>query len=282
MSVLSIFFLGIISLFNITLWFYIILSNQNIIIFLYLTILNFTISTFYLTNRFIYEILAFINRKNNIKLEKIKNNFLFNFINNKLSKFSFTLCITVCKVFWLLILGGENLMIFPTNNLFYSFTGIYLHFCIGIFVLIDMFIINIDPKKEEFNKDLIIYSLILTIYSIILVSFAKNFDSCLIYPFLSLDYYKIIAINIVIFLNLKNSYEIYYFIFKVNNSKINSNIYSNSNGNNNSIIISKNKHKDSHETCDTDNYNNNYNYNFNHSESISNNEKLLINDFKKI
>jgi hypothetical protein len=271
MSLKSIFFLGIISLINISLWFYIIISNQSVLIFLYLTILSFTISTFYLTSRFIYEILTFINKEkdivkfcqiknsvndiyieNNIKLQAIKNNFFFNFINNKLSKFTFSVCITVCKVYWLLVLGGDKLMIFPINDLFLSIMGVYLHFCIGIFILIDMFIIEVKPKKEEFNRDLNIFSLFLIIYSIILVSLAKNFDSCVIYPFLALDYFKILAIKIVIYLNFRNSYQLYYFIHKLNNPK----------------IKIKSKHKDSKETCDTDN-----------EISV---ENSMINDFKRI
>lgn len=216
----KLFFLGAVSLLNLGLWTYIIFGSKNILLkFLFLTIINYTINTFYLTIRFIYEFLTHINRNDHHKINSLEKNGFFQFINTQGSKFSFSLCITVCQVYWLLVLGGDKLMIFPTNKFVSIFLGIYLHFFTGVIITIDMFIIKVIPNKKIYYRDLIIYCLILIIYSFILVILAKNYEKCVIYPFLRLDIVKIVAINIIISICFRNSFQFYHYIHKRNKPK---------------------------------------------------------------
>jgi len=224
MAISKIIFLGFVGLFNLILWPIVMLNDKDQILlnFLYLTLLNFTLCTIYFIFRFIFEIKIFFNtgKNNDISIEIVKNNCIFKFINTHFSKFVFSICITVCQVYWLLILGGEKLMIFPQENFFMKFLGVYLHLIIGIFMYIDMHFIEITLNKKHYYRDFFIFNSIQISYSILLTFLAKNFKSCLIYPFLELDFSQIFSINIVIMFAYKNSYQFYHHIHKRNKRKL--------------------------------------------------------------
>jgi hypothetical protein len=238
MEISKIIFLGFVALFNSILWPIVMLNDKDQILlnFLYLTLLNFTLCTTYFISRFIYQIKIFLNKSNENSIDKIKNNCFFNFMNEQFSKFVFSICITVCQVYWLLILGGEKLMIFPQDNLFMKFLGVYLHLIIGIFVYIDMHFIEITPNKKHYYRDFYIYNFIQISYSILLTILAKNYKACLIYPFLELNFYQIFSINIVIMFAYRNSYQFYHHIHKRNKQKYN---YKNNNNFNNTFESQK-------------------------------------------
>lgn len=214
-------FLGFNAIFNFLLWPLIIFGNQQSIFikFLFLTILNYTICTIYFCGRFIYELLIYLNRNDELKSEKIKKNSFFIFINNFYSKFSFSLCITVCQVYWLLFMGGENLMTFPADNFFIIFLGVYLHLLIGVAMYIDMHLLEISFNKQNYNRDFLILCLMQIFYSVLLTILAKLNDDCVIYPFLKLDYTQLLAIYIMIIFALRNSYQLYHHCHKRNKPK---------------------------------------------------------------
>lgn len=218
----KIIFLGFVGIFNIILWPIIMLSDKDQILinFLYLTLLNFTLCAFYFFFRFYFELLIFFNRDDFVQVENIKNNFFFSFFNKYYSKFVFSICMTVCQVYWLLILGGEKLMTFPQENLFVKFLGVYLHLIIGIFMYIDMNFIEITLDKINYHRDYMIFNLIQICYSILLTILAKNYKSCVIYPFLELELSQILSINIIICLAYRNSYQFYYHIHKSKRNKL--------------------------------------------------------------
>jgi hypothetical protein len=225
-------FLGLNAIFNFILFLLLIFfgGKEISILFLYLTIINFVICTFYFCNRFIYEYLiySFTNKNQEIQLEKIKNNKFFYFNNNILSKFSFSLCITVCQIYWLLLLGGKNLMLFPTNNFFIIFLGVYLHLIIGFSMVTDMYLLDIILYKEKYNRDFYILCIFQISYSIFLTTLAKINEKFAIYPFLKLDYLQLIAIYIIVLFSLRNSYDLYHYCHKRNKPK-NKNINTNDN-----------------------------------------------------
>lgn len=218
----KIIFLGLVSLINIALIpFIFFIDNQFFLKFLYLTIINYTICTFFFISRLIFEIWNYFKRKRGrgSSEELCQNNFFIKFLVGHFSKFSFSLCLTVCQVYWLLVLGGEKLMKFPEEDFFVQILSVYLHLIIGVFILVDNFFMGITPNKKEYRKDFVLYIFLQVGYSVLLTFLAKNFEECLIYPFLALDYSKIFAINLVNLFAFKNSYEFYHFSRKNNKKK---------------------------------------------------------------
>lgn len=216
---------GCASITNILCWlilFYLFcINNKAEIFFLYMTLLNFTMATIYITLKFILELRLHRKKGDEISQSEIKNSKIFKFISLKLSKFSFTLCMSVCICYWLLCLGGESLMTFPNNTFFKVFMGLYLHFFIGIVVFLEAFHSEVDFSEDSFLKDFLIFILFAVVYGTILVVLAKSFEKCRIYPFLSLDLNSIILLNIVLIIIFFNVYQMFYFLHrKKENNKL--------------------------------------------------------------
>jgi len=147
-------------------------------------------------------------------ISEIRNSGFYKFITNKMSKFSFTLCIGVCICYWLLCLGGEALMTFPTDSIFLAFLGLYLHLIIGIIIFLEILNSDIDFTEDKFLRDFLIFMAIDLIYGSVLVVLAKTYERCKIYPFLSLDLNTIVLVNIVLLVIFFNVYQMFYFIHK--------------------------------------------------------------------
>jgi len=186
-----------------------------------MTFVNFALVTIYSLLKFLVELKKNKNKEDENLLEDQKNSFFFKLVNNKLSKFSFTSCISVCTIYWLLCLGGEKIMNSPIKSFPETLMGIYLHFVIGIFVILDNLYSEIDFKEDKFLRDISIFIIINTIYYIILVSLAKTNERYKIYPFLSMDLSFIIMLNVVFIFIYLNAYQIFYFIhLRKNDNKL--------------------------------------------------------------
>jgi len=212
---------GFTAFINIVCWIYLfslhLIDNKIDVFFLYMTLLNFTLVTIYLTLKFFVELGKYKNKGNENLLEDQKNSFFFKLVNNKLSKFSFTSCISVCLCYWLLCLGGEDIMNLPIRSITQTLMGIYLHFVVGIFILLDNLYSDIDFKEDKFLRDISIFLIFSIIYGIILISLSKTNERYKIYPFLSMDLNLILLLNIVLIFIYFNSYQIFYFIHKKKN-----------------------------------------------------------------
>lgn len=215
---MRVYLYGCASLINLFCWitlfwlFYI--NNRIETFFLYLTLLNFTLATIYLTLKFILELRIHKSKENESALLEIRNSNHFKFIHYKLSKFAFSMCTTVCICYWLLCLGGEALMTFPRNTFFKAFTGLYLHFFIGIIVFFEVLNSDFDFTDDKFLNDFLIFLTINIVYGTILVCLAKTYEKCKIYPFLSLEINTIVLLNIVLLIIFFNCYQMFYFLHK--------------------------------------------------------------------
>jgi len=185
---------------------------------------NFTIATLYLTLKFILELRLHWVKDQESALSDIKKSTFFKLISYKLSKLSFTLCMSVCICYWLLCIGGEALMTFPKDNFFIGFLGVYLHFIIGIIIFWEAFHSHFDFSEDRFMKDFLIFLFFDIVYSVILVSLAKSYEKCRIYPFLSLELNAIILLNIVLIIIFFNVYQMFYFLHQNKNNKNNSKV----------------------------------------------------------
>lgn len=204
-------FLGVNAIFNFLLMPLITFGNQENIFIkfnLFLTIINYTICTIYFCGRFIYELLLYLNRNDEIKSEKIKKNLFFILINNFYLKFIFSLCITVNQIFWLFFSGEENLMDYPAD--FIIFLAGYLQFLIGVGICKHLHLLDIGINRQNYIRDFFILCFIKIFYTVLFTILMKLFNGCVIYPFLKLEFMILLGIYIVIFFALKKSYHYYH------------------------------------------------------------------------
>jgi hypothetical protein len=162
---------GSISLINTSLLCYIIISSKVIIprIFLFLTIQNFIANTFYFLVMAIYELLM-LNNSVNAHSHKF-----YKFMRNRFFKFVFILSCSVCSLYWLLYLGGEELMRQEYELLGYLLT-IYLHFIVGVYAVLELHFTKRKYNPEHFIYDLMIVAAYNIMYQIIIVLLAKTTD----------------------------------------------------------------------------------------------------------
>lgn len=178
-------------------------------VYLYLTTLNFIFCVSYLFIIWIYELKFFINRKDEAKTSAIKKTQLYNFIRNRVFKFAFTTCMTVCMGYWILALGGEKVMTFNFN----IYLNVYVHFIIGVQIFLEHLLTERKMISHVYSQDLIVYLIINVLYSIILTSIAKKLN-VVVYAFLLLDVNQIIAVFLVLLLISFNNYQLFHFIIR--------------------------------------------------------------------
>jgi hypothetical protein len=212
-------FYSIASLINLSIWLVIIIGNikKIYITFLYLTIISYTSATFYLFTIWIFELRLFLNRNNLEKLKGIKESRCYIHLRERMFKFVFTASATVCTSYWVLVLGGESVMIAETRfpNILMN---IHVHLLIGIQVVLEL-ILN---ERKHF-PDLFLVEYIILISGVIVyssfITFVSKYFELAIYPFLTLPIPQVIAINIFLCIVSFNVYQLYHYILHKKNGQ---------------------------------------------------------------
>jgi hypothetical protein len=161
--------------------------------------LNFTGCTFYLLAKLIKHI------KNS------KHNF-FNFLDNVLCKFFFTTACSVSTGYWLLTLGGPDVMPL-SRSIMGTLFNIYVHGLIGVIMFIEVLIHKRDHHEHLYYKHLALVIGLGVVYFTTISLFAE-FADVAIYPFLKLRMSIRIGVFIVLTILTFNSYQLYHFIVK--------------------------------------------------------------------
>jgi len=173
--------------------------------FLYLTILSFTSSMVYLAINAVYEILFYVKRNEEWRVQQLKEGAFYNFIRDRFFKYVFTCECTICIAYWMLCMGGETIMVLPKGlNLAVT---IYLHFLIGLQIFLESILTQRSHLKDLFYFDYVFLLVAIILYSIFLTAMNKLYDLGT-YPFLKLNYGPIIAINMGMFLISFNVYQV--------------------------------------------------------------------------
>jgi hypothetical protein len=121
------------SLVNIAFWIGIVASTINTlyITFSYLTVITFTITTFYFSTHFGYNLKYFILEKQQKLTDEHEQDRFYLFMRDRFSKYSFCASTTICILYWCLMLGGDSLM-YMDNDSTPLYVNLYVHFLIGV------------------------------------------------------------------------------------------------------------------------------------------------------
>lgn len=205
------------NLINFGIWFEILISTTKKIyeVFLFLTILSFTFSIFYLLIMLIYEIRLHLNKHDPDKYKSVADCKFYNLVRDRIFKFVFMMNLTVCTGYWSLLLGGDSVMSFN----FHIFLNVYLHFIIGVQIVLELLLTERRFKKDLFIYDYVIGLLIFTFYSFFLIYIAKIHEM-FIYPFLRLEVSQIIGVNLILILISFNVYQLSHFIVEKKQRRI--------------------------------------------------------------
>jgi hypothetical protein len=205
----KLFVYSLLNLLNLVVWFLILFfSGRKIYItFMYLTILSYTLSMSYLIIILIYEARLHYHRHDSLKQEQIHQSRFFKFLKERIFKLVFQTSLTVCTGYWILCMGGENVMMLGSPIIM----NLYVHLFIGLQVLVDLLWTHRDHLPEVYVFDFVLSMIGITIYHILLVYVAKTND-LYIYPFLKLEIVQILAIHILLCLISFNVYQFFHYI----------------------------------------------------------------------
>lgn len=198
-----IFYYSVTNIINISVWLTLFITCLNHgklhTLFLYMTILSFTCSTVYLI----------------MKQIQLVKNISIHILEHRLFKFFYTMSMTVCFGFWLLTLGGEQIMPVTLNNSTKMlFINIYVHGFIGLFMFIDLIIYERKLNEDHYYVDLMILLVISIGYSALITMLTYNHD-IIIYPFIkNVSLSASIGIFSVITLIMFNAYQSYHYILR--------------------------------------------------------------------
>lgn len=209
---------SICTLLNLAVWLGVVIKSFFFLYktFLYLTFISFTLSTFYLMIMFIVEAEKFWHRRNESRIERIQKRRYYVTLRDRLFKIVFTLSLTVCFCYWLLLLGGDTIMMWQSRAFDIAIT-VYVHCLIGLMILFELFLTDRNHYDEHFYKDWLILSAVYIVYTVVLTTVCKV-TSVKIYKFLELEMKQIIVLNIIMYILCFNIYMLY---FKIMNIKIN-------------------------------------------------------------
>jgi hypothetical protein len=200
---MKLWFYSITTFFNLLIWTSILvgLIEKGIILRLplYLTFLNFMGCTFYLLAKLIQQI-------------KRSEHSFFEFLDNILCKFLFTSACSVCSGYWLLCLGGPNVMVMSHTAISWI-TNIYVHGLIGVIMFIEVLAYKREHHEHLYYNHLII-SLGFGIVYFTIIALFSEFAHVSVYGFLKLDISIQIGVFIVLTLISFNCYQLYHFILK--------------------------------------------------------------------
>jgi hypothetical protein len=191
---------GSISIINTSLLCFILISQYNYMykVLLFLTIQNFIINTFYFFVMAIYELLL-RNPQANARSHKF-----YLFMRNRFFKFVFILSCSVCCLYWLLYLGGSEFMRQEHEFSGYLLT-FYLHFMVGVFVILELHFTTRVYNPDHFKKDLAVCAVLLVAYQMLMVTLAYTTDIVL-YDYLSQPFRMIMFISLMSVLIVFNVY----------------------------------------------------------------------------
>ena len=161
--------------------------------------LNFAGCTFYLLAKF-------------VKHAKNSDHSFFVYLDNVLCKFFFTTACSVCFGYWLLTLGGPDIMKM-SSSLKGTVINIYVHGLIGVIMLFEVLFYKREHQDHLYYKHLILILILGIIYFTTITLFAE-FADIAVYPFLAMDMSVRIGVFIVLTLLSFNSYQLYHFILK--------------------------------------------------------------------
>jgi hypothetical protein len=190
-------------------------SGRKIYItFMYLTMLSFTLSISYLLIVLIFEVRLHYHRNDSLKQVQIHQSKFFKFLKERIFKLVFQTSLTVCTGYWILCMGGENVMTLGSPMVL----NLYVHFFIGLQLIVDLLWTQRDYLPEVYVFDFILSMIGITIYHILLVFVAKTYD-LYIYPFLKLEIVQIIAIHLLLCLISFNIYQLFHYVVEKNHKK---------------------------------------------------------------